>query len=159
DRVVVASHQHGITVGSSRRGGFRGEDSAGSGTVLDDELLFQPASQLVRQNAHPDICDATGPIGNDELHRAIRIIGLGAGGHNHHDCREKRTGDERLAQQADWPTQDGDGGAFDHPTSPIISNDIPLMASRCWLVARPSGHCSRGSWSSSMLYRTLASGC
>jgi hypothetical protein len=90
-------------VGSSRRGGFRGEDSAGSGTVLDDELLFQPASQLVRQNAHPDVCDATGPIGNDELHRAIRIIGLGAGGHNHHGCREKRTGDERLAQQADWP--------------------------------------------------------
>jgi hypothetical protein len=55
-------------VGSSRRGGFRGEDSAGSGTVLGDELLFQPASQLVRQNAHPDVCDATGPIGNDELH-------------------------------------------------------------------------------------------
>src|SRR5262249_29766204 len=39
------------------------------------------------------------------------------------------------ALTSNWPTQDGDGGAFDHPTSPIISNDIPLMASRCWLVA------------------------
>src|SRR5438046_8212239 len=107
-------------VGSSRRDGLRSNDSASTWTVLDDELLLQSAGQLIRQNAHPDVCNATGPIGNDELHRTIRIIGLGAGGHKHRDCREKRTGDERLAQQADWPTPDGDGGAFDHPTSPIF---------------------------------------
>src|SRR5262249_17619585 len=52
-------------------------------------------------------------------------------------------------EQADWPTQNGNGDAFDHATSPIISNRVSLIAGHCWLVTRPVGIVSRGSWSSS----------
>src|SRR5262249_39756269 len=87
----------------------------GNAVPTHDFKVFDTGLQLVRQNAHPDVCDATCPVRNDELHWPSRIIGLRAGGHNRRDCREKRTGDERIAQQADCPTADGNGDAFAHP--------------------------------------------
>ena len=84
--------------GAGRRLG--GDDAAGAGTVVDDELLAEPVGQPLGDDAHGGIGDAAGTIGNDDPHRTARVPGLGAGG-TAGPCTGGEEGDQpcRIDQQ------------------------------------------------------------
>src|SRR5262249_55129356 len=72
--------------------------------------------------------DATCPVRNDELHWPSRIIGLRTGGHNRPGFREKRSGGEGIAPQAECSTAGGNGGGFWHRTSFLFCTGLRAAA-------------------------------
>ena len=53
----------------------RGADVAGTArAIVDDELLFEPLRQCLRDHARDDIGRDSGGIGHDDAHRPRRIV-------------------------------------------------------------------------------------
>ena len=76
---AVAGKRQRVAVRRSAGAGLGGEDAAGAGPVLDDELLAKALVQLLGEQAWPYVSDAARSIGHQNPHRPVRIAGPALG--------------------------------------------------------------------------------
>jgi hypothetical protein len=68
-----------ITVRRGTGRGLGGDDPAGAGPVVDDELLAELLGELVGDDPRGHVGDSASPVRDDDAHRAVRIAGLRRG--------------------------------------------------------------------------------
>ena len=76
DGLAVAGDSQGIAVGRRAERAACRQRSAGARPVLNDELLAGVVAELLRQEAHGEVADAAGTVGDKD---PDRLVGIGAG--------------------------------------------------------------------------------